>query len=179
MDANVRNFNNNSEIEWCCLFVWQAAGKACGAGGGENHLAAGMIRPKVARMSEYRGRSQETSKARRHRWMLTELRGIYQAPDLSGFERNMGDLVGKIMTRAGLGDRLAEESVTREWGTIVGSFLAGQSKPVGLRAGVLQVAVLQSSVRYDLERNHKRDILRRLQERFGHQTVRDIRFTPG
>lgn len=130
-------------------------------------------------MSEYRGRAQESSKARRHRWMLTELRGIYQAPDLSGFERKIGDLVGKIMTRAGLGERLAEESVTREWGDIVGPFLASQSRPVALRAAVLQVAVLQSAVRYDLERNLKRDILRRLQDRFGRQAVKDIRFTPG
>lgn len=130
-------------------------------------------------MSEYRGRAQETGKAQRHRWMLTEWRGVYQPPDLSGFERKMGDLVSKIMTRAGLGERLAEESVSREWGEIVGPFLAGQSRPVGLRTAVLQVAVLQSAVRYDLERNHKRDILRRLQERFGRQVIKDIRFTPG
>ncbi|MES2708440.1 MAG: DUF721 domain-containing protein [Verrucomicrobiota bacterium] len=91
----------------------------------------------------------------------------------------MGDVVKRIMARAGLGERLAEEAVTREWATIVGAFLAGQSRPVGLRAGVLQVAVMQSAVLYDLERNLKRDILRRLQERFGRQVVKDVRFMPG
>lgn len=130
-------------------------------------------------MSDFKGRTQESGTARRHRQMRMEWRGVYEPPDLSRFERKMEDLVGKIMARAGLEERLAEESVSREWSAIVGNFLAGQSRPVGLRAGVLQVAVLQSAVRYDLERNLKRDILRRLQERFGKQVVKDLRFTPG
>ncbi|MDB6134367.1 MAG: hypothetical protein JWM59_2610 [Verrucomicrobiales bacterium] len=130
-------------------------------------------------MSESHNRQQESAKARRHRRMLMEWRGIYEAPDLRAFEKNVGDVVGKIMARAGLGERLAEEAVVQEWAAVVGTFLAGHSKPVGLRAGVLQVAVMQATVRYDLERNHKRDILRRLQSRFGRQTVTSLRFVPG
>ena len=130
-------------------------------------------------MNDPKGRSQESAAALRHRRMRMEWRGVYEPPDLSRFERKVGDLVEKIMARAGLGERLAEESVSQEWAAIVGAFLAGQSRPVGLRAGVLQVAVLQSAVRYDLERNLKRDILQRLQTRFGRSVVKDIRFTPG
>lgn len=130
-------------------------------------------------MSESHNRRQESAKARRHRRMLMEWRGVYEPPDLRAFEKNVGDVVGKIMARAGLGERLAEEAVVQEWAVVVGTFLAGHSKPVGLRAGVLQVAVMQATVRYDLERNHKRDILRRLQSRFGRQTVTSLRFVPG
>jgi len=111
--------------------------------------------------------------------MRAEWRGVYEPPDLGKFERKIGDVVGQILKRAGLNDRLAEETVVREWAAIVGQFLAGQSKPTGLRAGVLQVAVLQSAVRYDLERNLKREILQRLQTRFGKNVVKDIRFLPG
>lgn len=130
-------------------------------------------------MSESHNRQQESAKARRHRRMLMEWRGVYEPPDLRAFEKNVGDVVDKIMARAGLGERLAEEAVVREWAAVVGAFLAGHSKPVGLRAGVLQVAVMQATVRYDLERNLKRDILRRLQSRFGRQTVTSLRFVPG
>ncbi len=111
--------------------------------------------------------------------MRAEWRGIYEPPDLSKFERKVGDVVAQILKRAGLEDRLAEETVQREWAGMVGPFLAGQSKPTGLRQGVLIVAVLQSAVRYDLERNLKREILQRLQTRFGRAVVKDLRFVPG
>lgn len=130
-------------------------------------------------MAESRGRSQESAEQLRFRRMRAEWRGVYEPPDLSKFERNVGDVVQQILKRAGLGDRLAEETVVREWATIVGAFLAGQSKPTGLRGCVLQVAVLQSAVRYDLERNLKREILQRLQTRFGKTVIKDMRFVPG
>lgn len=130
-------------------------------------------------MSEPKGRQQETAQQRRFRRLRAEWRGVYEPPDLSRFERKVGDVVQQVLQRAGLGERLAEETMTREWAGVVGDFLAGQSKPTGLRQGVLQVAVLQSAVRYDLERNLKREILLRLQQRFGKTTVRDIRFVAG
>ncbi len=98
-------------------------------------------------MSEPRGRPQENAQQFRHRRLRAEWRGVYEPPDLSAFERKIGDVVGQVLKRAGLNDRLAEETMIREWATIVGTFLAGQSKPTGLRNGVLQVAVLQSAVR--------------------------------
>ncbi len=130
-------------------------------------------------MAEPRGRSQESAEQSRHRRLRGEWRGVYEAPDLSRFERRVGDVVEQVLKRAGLSERLAEETVAAEWAAMVGPFLAGQSKPTSLRGGVLQVAVLQSAVRYDLERNLKREILRRLQERFGKAAVRELRFVSG
>lgn len=130
-------------------------------------------------MAEPRGRPQENSEQLRHRRLRAEWRGVYEPPDLSRFEKNVGDVVAQVLKKAGLNDRLAEETVTREWASMVGDFLAGQSKPTGLRGGVLQVAVLQSAVRYDMERNLKREILRRLQARFGKSVVKDLRFVAG
>jgi predicted nucleic acid-binding Zn ribbon protein len=130
-------------------------------------------------MAEPRGRPQETAQQYRYRRLRAEWRGVYEAPDLSRFERKVGDIVAQVLKKAGLNDRLAEETMIREWAVMVGDFLAGQSKPTGLRNGVLQVAVLQAAVRYDLERNLKREILNRLQQRFGKSIVKDLRFVSG
>lgn len=113
------------------------------------------------------------------RSILSEWRGIYVPPDLSGYERKVGDIVGRIMKRAGIEDRLTHEQVGADWEATVGPFLCKHSRPVSLRRGVLIIAVLQASVRYDLERNHKRDILVRLQKRYGAQKVRDVKFQNG
>lgn len=130
-------------------------------------------------MAEPKGRSQESARQWRFRRLRAEWRGVYEPPDLTRFERRVGDVVEQILKRAGLNDRLAEETAIREWSAIVGPFLAGQSKPTALRKGVLQVAVLQSAVRYDLQRNLKREILQRLQTRFGQSVVKDLSFVPG
>ena len=82
----------------------------------------------------------------------------------------------KVMPKLGLGERLGEQQVTAAWRDVVGDFLATHSLPVGLSAGVLTVQVVQPSVRYELDRNWKRDILTKLQERFGKKIVRDVRF---
>lgn len=121
-------------------------------------------------------RPQETAKQLRYRKLRAEWRGVYEPPDLKRFERQVGDVVAQVLKRAGLDDRMAEETMIREWAGMVGDFLAAQSKPTGLRNGVLQVAVLQAAVRYDLERNLKREVLNRLQQRFGKTVVKDVRF---
>jgi hypothetical protein len=45
-----------------------------------------------------------------------------------------------------------------------------------LSGGVLSIQVLQPSVRYELERNWKNEILAKLQARFGKKTIREIKF---
>jgi predicted nucleic acid-binding Zn ribbon protein len=123
--------------------------------------------------------SAESARRRLQRKVLADWRGVYVPPDLSGYERKVGDVVGRVLKRAGIEDRLNHEEVAANWETTVGEFLAKHSRPVSLRRGVLHVAVLQASVRYDLERRWKRDILLRLQERYGPQKVRDVKFSNG
>lgn len=124
------------------------------------------------------GRSLESARRRMQRRVLADWRGVYVPPDLSGYERQIGDVVGRIMKRAGVEDRLSHEAVAADWAEVVGPFISQHSRPVALRRGVLQVAVIQAAVRYDLERNHKRDILARLKERYGAK-VRDVKFMNG
>ena len=89
---------------------------------------------------------------------------------------SVGALLQKILPKLGLNERLGEQQVMEAWQEIVGDFLARHSLPVALSGGVLTVQVLQPSVRYELDRNWKTDILAKLQTRFGPRTVREIRF---
>lgn len=121
----------------------------------------------------------ETVRKRLQRRILSEWRGVHVPPDLSGYEKRIGDLVGKILKRAGLEDRLTNEQLAADWKDMVGEFLHRHSRPVSLSRGVLVVAVVQAAVRYDLERVHKPAILGRLQARYGPQKIRNIRFQNG
>jgi hypothetical protein len=45
-----------------------------------------------------------------------------------------------------------------------------------LSGGVLGIHVLQPSLRYELERNWKREILKKLQDKFGKKAIREVQF---
>ena len=89
------------------------------------------------------------------------------------------ELVPKLMQRLGLRERLRETEVIDAWSKIVGDFIAAHSAPVALREGILYVRVLQPALHYELEQVSKTEILRKLKQRFGGKTIRDIRFRIG
>ena len=89
------------------------------------------------------------------------------------------ELMPKLMQRLGLRERLRETEVIDAWSKIVGDFIAAHSTPVALREGVLYVRVLQPALHYELEQISKSEILRKLKQRFGGKTFRDIRFRVG
>src|SRR5881227_2599551 len=114
---------------------------------------------RAAVIAEWRGLPEK--KTRRDRW---------QSP---------ADLVPNLMQRLGLRERLHETEVIEAWSKIVGEFIAAHSAPVALREGVLYVRVLQPALHYELEQVSKIEILRKLKQRFGSKTIRDIRFRLG
>jgi Dna[CI] antecedent, DciA len=59
------------------------------------------------------------------------------------------------------------------------AFIAVHSAPVALREGILYVRVLQPALHYELEQISKSEILRKLKQRFGVKTIRDVRFRVG
>jgi predicted nucleic acid-binding Zn ribbon protein len=89
------------------------------------------------------------------------------------------DVLPKLMQRLGLKERLHESEVLEAWSKIVGDFIAAHSAPVALREGVLYVRVLQPALHYELEQVSKIDILRKLKQRFGGKTIREVRFRVG
>jgi hypothetical protein len=83
--------------------------------------------------------------------------------------------IQQLITRLGLRERINEADIQSAWREIVGDFLAQHSQPARLVNGVLHIQVMQSSVRYELDRTWRVEILRKLQARFGKNSIKDIR----
>lgn len=116
------------------------------------------------------------SPASLRRKALSEWRGLDEPKPKRDHCASVADLLQKILPKLGLADRLCEQQVTDAWREVVGDFLAQHSIPSGLAGGTLTVQVIQPSVRYELERTWKREILDKLQARFGKKIVREVRF---
>ena len=110
---------------------------------------------------------------------VAEWRGLSEKKTRPDRFQSAGDLLPKLMQRLGLRERLHETEVIDAWSKIVGDFIAAHSAPMALREGILYVRVLQPALHYELEQVSKIDILRKLKQRFGGKTIRDIRFRVG
>jgi predicted nucleic acid-binding Zn ribbon protein len=111
--------------------------------------------------------------------VIAEWRGLPERKLRGDRWQSPAELVPKVMQRLGLRERLHEAEVIDAWGKIVGEFIAAHSAPVALRGGVLYVRVLQPALHYELEQISKSEILRKLKQRFGGRTIRDVRFRLG
>jgi len=110
---------------------------------------------------------------------IAEWRGLPEKKPRPDRFQSAGDLLPKLMQRLGLRERLHETEVIDAWSKIVGDFIAAHSAPVALREGILYVRVLQPALHYELEQVSKIDILRKLKQRFGGKTIRDVKFRIG
>ena len=111
--------------------------------------------------------------------VLAEWRGVPDKIPRSDRWQKPGDLIPKLMQSLGLKERLHEAEVLEAWNAMVGDFIAAHSCPTNLREGVLYIRVLQPALHYQFETISKADILRKLKQRFGGKTIRDIRFRVG
>ena len=111
--------------------------------------------------------------------VIAEWRGLPEKKTRTDRWQAPADVLPKLMQRLGLRERLHETEVIDAWSKIVGEFIAAHSAPVALRNGILYVRVLQPALHYELEQISKSEILRKLKQRFGSKTIRDIRFRIG
>ena len=111
--------------------------------------------------------------------VIAEWRGLPEKKPRPDRWQAPSDLLPKLMQQLGLSERLHETEVINAWRDIVGHFIAAHSAPVSLREGVLFVRVLQPALHYQFETISKADILRKLKQRFGGKTIREIRFRVG
>ncbi len=110
------------------------------------------------------------------RKILEEWRGLPDGAERPDRTMGVAEALKKLLPRLGLTERLNEKEIQDAWRGIVGDFLASHSVPVSMKEGVLIVQVLQPTVRYELDRSWKPEILRKLRERFGARTIKDIKF---
>jgi predicted nucleic acid-binding Zn ribbon protein len=111
--------------------------------------------------------------------VIAEWRGMPEKKRQADRWQCAADVMPKLMQRLGLRERLRETEVIDAWSKIVGDFIAAHSTPVALREGILYVRVLQPVLHYELEQISKPEILRKLKQRFGGKTIRDVRFRVG
>jgi len=111
--------------------------------------------------------------------VIAEWRGLPEKKMRADRWQAPADVLPKLMQRLGLRERLHETEVIEAWSKIVGEFIDAHSAPVALREGILYVRVLQPALHYELEQISKPEILRKLKQRFGGKTIRDVRFRVG
>ena len=100
--------------------------------------------------------------------VVAEWRGYSERPVRPiGAYRTMREILKAFLQRLGLSERSVEGMVLEAWKETAGEFFARYSTPVRLKAGVLHVRVHQPSIRYELDRTWKPQLLARLQGRFG------------
>ena len=87
--------------------------------------------------------------------------------------------VHRVFQGLGLEEEFTEQELAGAWREMVGDFLAQNARPGAMRRGVLEIVVLQPSILYMLERELKGKVLRNLQERFGKERIKNVRFKIG
>ncbi len=113
------------------------------------------------------------------RWantVMAEWRRYREPRDTAQRTSGLGDALRGLLPKLGLGQSLDEHAIRRAWSGLVGAFVASQSEPDRIRAGVLYVRVHQSSVRFELERVWKADIESKLAAEFGAEKIRSVKF---
>jgi predicted nucleic acid-binding Zn ribbon protein len=109
------------------------------------------------------------------RRLIEEWRGLPEGP-WTDRAVPLADALKTAVAKLGLSECLCEEQMREAWREIVGEFLAAHSMPSSVQRGVVTIDVAQPAVRFELEREWKPEILKKLRVRFGSGVVKDIRF---
>ena len=110
---------------------------------------------------------------------LAQWRGFWEPDDTRAHERGqIKGVVGDTLKRLGLRNRFDEEKILRAWNSIVGDFVARNSRPIEVKRKILFVQVIQPAVHYSLDRM-KGEILAKVQKEFGAENIRDLKFRVG
>ena len=97
------------------------------------------------------------------------------ATDNKGPE-NLSDILGRLFTSRGWGrknDRLRLESA---WATAAGEALLKDTAVLGMKRGVLEVAVRNATLMSELTNFHKRGLLSKLRAAMPGVTLTDLKF---
>ena len=111
--------------------------------------------------------------------VLSEFRGYWEPKKRPDRCVTIHDALGPVLKKFGLAERLDENEINQVWHELVGDFVAQHSKPDRLKDGVLYVRVIQSTLLYDLDREWKPEVLRKLRAKFGPRKIRNLRFCAG
>lgn len=95
------------------------------------------------------------------------------------YPQSISDILPQVLSKIGLAQKLKETQFVRDWSNIVGETVAKHCQPISFSKGCLTVNVDSSPWLNELQRYSKGIILQKLQERFGEDSIRDVRFRIG
>ena len=118
------------------------------------------------------------------RWQVERERGhIKDSAPAHPFKdaESVQELLARLLKRLGADIEPWLSVLEQEWPQLVGDDVAAHTRPGRMQHGKLIVFVDHSIWMQELNRNAKRMMLKRLQQRFGHTRIRDIllRIDPG
>jgi predicted nucleic acid-binding Zn ribbon protein len=90
--------------------------------------------------------------------------------------RRVGDVIGEVLSKAGVGERIAQATVIAQWHSLVGPQISKVTEPLSITPqGTLFVAVTTNAWMTELSLLEP-DLLRRLNERSGKREIKRIRW---
>jgi len=92
--------------------------------------------------------------------------------------QSIGEILYSTLKRRGMAAKIEENAVLKLWPKAVGRKIAIQTQPEGLRGGTLFVKTT-SSIWVQQLHFMKEDILQKLNELAGKETIKEIRFSVG
>jgi len=121
----------------------------------------------------------EKAKAQRlRRQVIAEWRGT-APPRKEWPTKEVSQEVAKALEKLGASAKFNEEDIMNAWTQVVPPIIASHTRPSSLRDGRLEISVLQPAILYTLEREMKKEILKRLQSLFGRKYIKEVRFKIG
>lgn len=91
----------------------------------------------------------------------------------------VGDILARLFTARGWGRKQERLRLEQAWAEAIGPQYASQTRPEGLRRGILEVVVGNAVLLQELAHFHKRRVLEQLRKRLPGVTVIDLRFRAG
>lgn len=88
----------------------------------------------------------------------------------------LGDVLGQLFALRGYGRIRTERQLHEAWERVAGERIAKHSKVIGLRSGILQVAVSNSALLGELASFYKEELLEKLRNEYRDVWIRDLKF---
>ena len=90
--------------------------------------------------------------------------------------KKLGDVMGDVLSKSGIKDRIAQASVIPDWPSLVGAQIAKVTEPLSVTPqGTLFVSVTTNAWMTELSLMEP-ELLRRLNERTGNLSIKKIRW---
>ncbi len=108
--------------------------------------------------------------------MRKDSRSKLQSKSVKGEPSHLSHALSQLIMLKGLA-RVRSENQTQEiWIKVCDPEYARQTRAIGIKAGVLNVAVASSALLGELVSFHKETILQQLQEQAPHLRIKDLKF---